>query len=362
MLGKEPKSLGTPARPMPVLPPPPEIPSPGGSGTLVWRPASPDGSEAVPARHPLLTVASQAPVSEPARARRAGLRASLGSLLHRGRAEVLGLAPEDFEDEMPPRLRRGDRPLVLVVAGGRGGAGRSTLALVLARSLAGPGAGFPPVLLVDADPLHPDIDLLLPDGGREPGREPEARLDHLLLRLPELADGRLRLDQLLWTQPGGSLRALLAPLTRAGIGREHLDYLFSYLLAPGFDALVVDGGQLGSEPDELARFWLDQADAVLLPVRSRPGQLRSALADLDRLSGLGMAAGRCRLVLGLERGEPFPPPEWRGGLSGLALLPWPWSEPAARGRDPEAGGGGPATGSGAGAAIIRSVLSGRAGP
>ena len=69
---------------------------------------------------------------------------------------------------------------VVVVMGGRGGAGASTLACALARAAVRSAARWAPVLLVDADPLGGGLDLLLGAEGA-PG-----------LRWPDLADARGR--------------------------------------------------------------------------------------------------------------------------------------------------------------------------
>ncbi|MGH7642165.1 MAG: hypothetical protein ACRENX_03980 [Candidatus Dormibacteria bacterium] len=214
---------------------------------------------------------------------------------------------------------------------GRGGAGRTTLAMEVAAALSGSARR---VLLVDADPVDPDLDVKLGATNLESDGCPGARLDRVLLRLPELVEHRIHLDAVLWASPQTGVRALLAPDPGVEIGREHLDYLFSYLLAPAFDAIVVDAGP-ALEPScarsaASVAFWLEVADSVLLPLRPTISSARSAVKGLRLFESMGVPPSRCRLVLGIDRTESTSSalnPRW---LRDYAVVRWPWVPQVAR--------------------------------
>jgi Flp pilus assembly CpaE family ATPase len=187
------------------------------------------------------------------------------------------------------------------------------------------------VLLVDADPIHPDLDLVV--GAAELGsdRSPNARLDQVLLRLPELAEKRAQLDDLLWADSHSRVKALLAPERAGEIGREQLDYLYTYMLAPAFDAIVVDAGPLQDPLSGPAEFWLGLADAILIPLRVSASHARSAVRTISLLEELGIASDRCRLVMGVDRSESSRAAQLQKSLDQFVVARWPWSaEVAAR--------------------------------
>jgi cellulose biosynthesis protein BcsQ len=219
---------------------------------------------------------------------------------------------------------------VIVVLAGRGGSGRTTLAVEVGAALARPaGEANWRVLLVDSDPVAPDLDLVV--GAADPGvdRSPNARLDQLLLRLPELAEKRVHLDELLWADPGSTVRALLAPERAGEIGREQLDYLYTYMLAPEFDAIIVDGGPLQDPLAGPAGFWLGLADAILIPLRVSTSHARSAVRTVGLLEELGIAGDRCCLVMGVDRSEASRAAQLQRSLDRFLLARWPWSAEAA---------------------------------
>ncbi|MGH7666657.1 MAG: hypothetical protein ACREN1_05005 [Candidatus Dormibacteria bacterium] len=189
------------------------------------------------------------------------------------------------------------------------------------------------VLLVDADPLHPDLDLRLGAADWDGDRCPSARLDRVLLQLPELSDQRVSIDSLLWVAPNAGVRALLAPARSEEIGREHLDYLYTYVLAPAFDAVVVDGGPLveaSGAAAGLTGFWLGLASSVLVPCRPTASGARAAIESLELLQRLGVAESGCRLILGADRAESRSAARLQRRLVDFEVLRWPWSTELAR--------------------------------
>lgn len=192
-------------------------------------------------------------------------------------------------------LRRDGRSLVIAVVGARGGAGTSTMAVALSRrlSILDPGR----VLLIDGDPDHPNLDLAL--GVLSDGVDswPSARLDHVLLRLGELAADGASLDRHLWSGEGAALYALLAPARLpVTAGPEHLDYLFKFQLAPRFDAIVVDLGSPGWELPALSRFWLTSAHWTLIVAKGTAADIRPTL-DLWRRTAEVQGIRRLGVIL-----------------------------------------------------------------
>jgi len=224
------------------------------------------------------------------------------------------------------------KPLVVMVVGGRGGSGRSNLALDVAWGISAE-AGGRHTLLVDADELNPGLDLRLGAAAADLDRLPAARLDQVLLRLPELAAGRLRLESLLWAHPRRSLRALLAAWPGReppSIGPEHLDYLLRYLLQPTFDVVVVDGGPRPGAPGSQARFWSSRAHLFLLPLRPWEADVRATERTLQSLeSEFAVGRDRCRGVVTLGPGESLRGLRRQPLLHGLELWPRPWAERSA---------------------------------
>ncbi|MGH7611074.1 MAG: hypothetical protein ACREN4_03550 [Candidatus Dormibacteria bacterium] len=182
------------------------------------------------------------------------------------------------------------------------------------------------MLLVDSDWAQPSLDIRVGQGGPA-GERGDGRIDTILLRLPELAQGREALDTWLG-RDRDDLCLLLAPASRRSldnIGDEHLDYLFGQLLAPAFDVVVVDLGSaagLADRPQSWTTFWLARADTVLVPLRDRPDHLRSATAAAHALSALGI--GRMRLVLQAVQGQLAPADHGAAGLGGWVVHRVPW--------------------------------------
>lgn len=311
-------------------PPPPEAPLSGRGATLLWRSPQVTSTRTQPARHPLLCIAAASTMSPHLRRSRLTWWPQLFEALTRLRerssppASQLGGSPIATS----PTVRPGE-PLVVVVGGGRGGAGRTTLAVEVATALASSASGAARrVLLVDADPVHSDLDVKLGVADLDSDRCPSARIDRVLLQLPELTDRRLHLDSLLWVHPQTGVRALLAPDRRAEIGREHLDYLYSYILAPAFDAIVVDTGPaLDISAWHLARpsaFWLALASSILIPLRPTLSDARSAMEGVHLFERLGVPMQRCRLVMGVTRAESATASICQRWLSDFEVVRWPW--------------------------------------
>ncbi|HVC38511.1 MAG TPA: hypothetical protein VNH20_00870 [Candidatus Dormibacteraeota bacterium] len=230
---------------------------------------------------------------------------------------------------MPLPLEHRGTPVVVVVTGGSGGVGRTTLALEVAAQLASrPPGDDGRVLLVDSDPLHADLDTRLGVADLSSMRCPSARLDRVLLALPELAERRVHLDSLLWVDSRSGLQALLSPGSTTAIGREHLDYLYTYFVSPQFEAVVVDGGPVAlatnTPPHWSSAFWLSLADSVLVPLRPTASSARAAVQTIRALDQAGVPRARCRLVMGVGRGDRSQAAVWQRQLAEFAVARWPW--------------------------------------
>ena len=219
---------------------------------------------------------------------------------------------------------------VVVVMGGRGGAGASTLACALARAAAGSAARSAPVLLVDADPLGGGLDLLL---GAEsaPG-----------LRWPDLADARGRasprelhaalpmvdgVSLLSWHRgdpvalPGAAMDFVL------GAGRR------------GHEVVVVD---VPRSLDDAAAVAVSAADVVLVVV---PADVRSVAAARQAVKRLSGTVADVRVVVRGPSPSGLTGPLVAGEL-GLPLAGWLPSEhglreSVERGEPPGRSGRGP---------------------
>ncbi|MGA7173834.1 MAG: hypothetical protein WBZ07_07035 [Candidatus Dormiibacterota bacterium] len=177
------------------------------------------------------------------------------------------------------------------------------------------------------------MDIQLGVADLDSDRCPSSRIDRILLQLPELADRRVHLDSVLWVHPQSGVRALLAPDRRAEIGREHLDYLYTYLLAPAFDAIVVDAGQASEsparQPSDTAGFWLTIADSVLVPLRPTLSHARAAIESARAFERWGVNGQRHRLVLGVARSESSAADLCQRLLSEFVVVRWRWSREVA---------------------------------
>jgi hypothetical protein len=199
--------------------------------------------------------------------------------------------------------------------------------------LAADGAAWR-VLLVDADPFQPDLDLKLGAAGMASAWTPNASIDQILQQLPELADKRVSLDSLLWVDRESGVRALFAARRFVEVGREHLDYLYTNMVAPTFDAIVVDAGHLLDIPSgriqEPAAFWLGLASTILVPLRPTASHVRAAVNGVSVLERMGIEVQRCRLIMGVEKSEIAAAADWQGQLGDFVVLRWPWTTDVAR--------------------------------
>jgi MinD-like ATPase involved in chromosome partitioning or flagellar assembly len=311
-----------------VLSSPPEVPGSARSTSLIWHTPGNTLQRAYPARHPLLAVASTFPrvMSE----RKPGGHFLTDALKHLRRRQPGSPAVlVSAEAGGPPPEGRGSRgdPLVVVAVGGRGGTGRTTLANEVATAMAAGGAAGR-VLLVDADPFQPDLELKVGASGVASAWGPNASIDRILQQLPELAEKRVNLDSLLWVDRESGVRVLFAPSDPVHVGRAHLDYLYTYLVAPAFDAIVVDAGNLPDTsikamPHPVA-FWLGLADTILIPLRPTNSHARAAVSGVGVLERMGIDVQRCRLMMGVARSEAAAASQWQAQLSEFAVLRWPW--------------------------------------
>ncbi len=218
------------------------------------------------------------------------------------------------------------RPLIVAVASGRGGSGRSTVAHGLA-ALLGDGPGGGRVVLVEGDFDAPDLDLRT--GGGQP------TLADLLDALPALAAGEGDVDGYLARDRDSRLRVVLAPDSPGyadGIGPEHLDYVLTYVLAPRFGLVIVDCGGLagaGTAGGRAATFWIQRADLVLVPFRGEPAGLR----DVDRLRNqarrLGVASEAVLPILNGDRPRRLRAAGVAGAARQVAFDALPWAPDAA---------------------------------
>ncbi len=314
-------------------PPPPELPSPS---VLAWRrPGEARPRRQVPS-HPLVCLAEADQPAPPRRRLASRLPGLLPAEIARRLRALQGSDPTSSGTRQTS-LGRGARsglatPLVALVAGGTGGSGRSTLALDIGWAVSAWDGGLR-TLLVDADGVNPSLDLRLGAAEAQQDRLPSARVDQVLLRLPELAAGNPRLETLLWTHPKRSLRALLSawPESQVSpIGPEHLDYLLQYLIRPAFDVVVVDGGPLHGTTSSQARFWAGQAHVFVLPLRPFEPDVRATSQSLQALERwFGVGRERCRGVVALAPGQSLQGLRHHPALEGLGLSARPWVQRSA---------------------------------
>jgi|GEM_PF-4621773 len=139
---------------------------------------------------------------------------------------------------------------------------------------------------------------------------------------------------MLWVSGESGVRALFAPRHVEHVGREHLDYLYTYLLAPAFDAIVVDAGNLLDTSSQLVPqsvvFWLGLADTILIPVRPTESHARAAVTGVGVLERMGIDVQKCRLMMGVARSEGAAAAQWQAQLGDFVVLRWPWVAEVAR--------------------------------
>lgn len=295
--------------------------------TLSWRRPGEGRPVRGTPRHPLLMAAEEAghPSGGGTSKRTPGRLALSGGALvdairRRAVRSLPSASPSPGPDSSAPRPRQAGSPLVVIVVGGRGGSGRTALAMDVAWAFGRESDCR--VLLVDADPVSPDLDVAL--GVVEPGRDRgrSARVDQVVHRLAELQAGHIGLGSCLWSAGGMGFQCLLAPLPDAGpqaVGREHLDYLMDHLLAPRFEVIVVDAGPITVPPALQLRFWADWATVALIPMRTAASDVRATLRTLTFLEReAGLSRESCCAVALTEP-----------GVSGRRL----WSQLSAEGLD-----------------------------
>lgn len=150
---------------------------------------------------------------------------------------------------------------LLAIASGKGGVGKTWLAITLAHALADQGAR---VLLVDADFGLANVDIQL-------GLMPERDLSNVLAGTIPLADAVLRHDAGFDIIPGRS--------GAAGLPQGRLTDLLPSLksLATGYDLVLLD---LGSGLDPTLRQLAAEADALLVVITEDPTSLTDGYAVL----------------------------------------------------------------------------------
>jgi len=188
-------------------------------------------------------------------------------------------------DAATPRPGHGARPLkVLAVTSGKGGVGKTTVAIHLAMALAGRGRR---VMLLDADLGLANVDVLL-------GLKPRWNLSHVF-------DGQCALNEVIVQGPGGirvvpgasGIRRMaeLGESERAG-----LVYAFSEL-AGEHDVLVIDtaAGIAGGVLD-----FCSAAQEVMVVVCNEPASLTDAYAVIKVLNR-ERGRSRCRVLVNMAR-------------------------------------------------------------
>ncbi len=197
----------------------------------------------------------------------------------------------DADDERPlggpvKRLLRDLRPRarVLAVASGKGGVGKTNLAVNLAITLATHGRR---VLLVDCDLGLANVDLLL-------GRRPRGDLGHALA-------GRLPLEAVVQDGPAGVRwipgASHMPSLAKVGESRRAALLRGLEALETQHDFILLDApAGIGRGVLNLAR----QADELLLVTTPEPPALMDAYTTLKAVAATGAESlGRVRLVVNL---------------------------------------------------------------
>jgi flagellar biosynthesis protein FlhG len=179
-----------------------------------------------------------------------------------------------------PRVRRGDEARVISVTGGKGGVGKSAVAVNLALALGQLGGR---VLLVDGDLGLANADLLL-------GVRPRTTIREVL-------HGEACLeDALCHVGPGVTLMAASSGRTDAErLGAREWSRILPALrgMAPPYDCVVVD---IAAGIGDAAMRMAASADHVLVVVTPEPTSLRDAYAVMKVLSK-ELEVGRAEVVI-----------------------------------------------------------------
>jgi len=176
--------------------------------------------------------------------------------------EVVSLAPRE------PRPRRGGPVQVIAVSGGKGGVGKTSVAVNLSIAL---GRAGREVLLLDGDLGLANVDVLL-------GLAPRHTLAHVLSGECSLAEVIVRAPCGLQVAPAASGVARLAALSEG----EHAGLVRAFSsLGGGFDTLVIDTA--AGISDGVLRFS-QAAQHVLVVLRDEPTSLTDAYALIKVLS------------------------------------------------------------------------------
>lgn len=153
---------------------------------------------------------------------------------------------------------------LLAIASGKGGVGKTWLAITLAHALAAQGQR---ILLVDADFGLANVDIQL-------GLMPDRDLSTFLAGTIPLRDAVVHLDISIDVIPGRSGAPALASLPQQSLERLLTDLR---ILATTYDVVLLD---LGSGVDPALRLLAAQADALLLIVTEEPTSLTDGYAVL----------------------------------------------------------------------------------
>jgi flagellar biosynthesis protein FlhG len=185
------------------------------------------------------------------------------------------MASHKFDAAQTAGIRAAVRPdpvRVIAVTGGKGGVGKTSVAVNLAAAEAARGKR---VLLLDGDLSLANVDVLL-------GLTPRFTLEHVL-------DGRCTLEESIVTVPQGMNPGFRVIPAASGISRladlsttEHLGLVqaFSHLTA-GLDVLIVD---TAAGISNSVRQFCQASQHVLVVLRDEPASLTDAYALVKVLS------------------------------------------------------------------------------
>ncbi len=185
----------------------------------------------------------------------------------------------------PERSERPRRARTLAVTGGKGGVGKSSLAVNLALAVAGSGRR---VLLVDADLGLASADLLL-------GLTPRATLAEVALDGLPIGEALVNVAPGFDLLPGASGVGELADLSP--VGREQLIASLG-ALDDDYDLIVVD---TAAGAGQGVRAFLRAADRVLVVASPDPAAVTDAYALVKLLTGEGRTG--IALAINMARSE-----------------------------------------------------------